>query len=262
MVATPSQVAGRHVPRRPAIVSVALALALVGSTSSASAHSYPQTSDPQVNAHLDTQPAHIAITYDGGITPSGTSTVLLDSTGTPVQTAADPTTGNRQASVHPTTDMAPGPYTVNWTSLSSDDGHTAEGFYTFVINGGPIGIIDGMSQAQSPAADITATLTVTSAPGGGSLLRVDLDKTTGVERIRIRLYRPDLGEDLLDTIPTGDGGWALANNEVAIPGDWHADVIVRRTNVVDDAMGGFDFTVDSASGSPTVTSAAVLGPHF
>jgi hypothetical protein len=76
---------------------------------------------------------------------------------------------------------------------------------------------------------------VTSAPDGGSLLRVDLDKTTGVERIRIRLSRPDLGEDLLDTTPTGDGGWALANDDVAIPGNWHADVIVRRTNVVDDA---------------------------
>jgi hypothetical protein len=106
------------------------------------------------------------------------------------------------------------------------------------------------------------TLTVTSAPDGGSLLRVDLDKTTGVERIRIRLYRPDLGEDLLDTTPTGNGGWALANNEVAVPGDWHADVIVRRTSVVDDAMGGFDFTVDGASGAPTVASAPVQGSHF
>ena len=76
-------------------------------------------------------------------------------------TAADPTTGSKQASIHPMTDLAPGPYTVNWTSLSSDDGHTAEGFYTFVVNGGPTGIIDGTSQAQSPAADMMATLTVT-----------------------------------------------------------------------------------------------------
>jgi hypothetical protein len=106
------------------------------------------------------------------------------------------------------------------------------------------------------------TLTVTSAPDGGSLLRIDLDKTSGVERIRIRLFRPDLGEDLLDAAPTGDGGWALANNEVAIPGDWHADVIVRRTNVVDDATGGFDFSIDSGTGAPAVTSARVQGPHF
>jgi methionine-rich copper-binding protein CopC len=201
MFAIPSLVAIRRKPRRPAIASVVLVLALLGSTGSASAHSYPQTSDPQANARLGTQPAHVAITYDGGITPSGSSMVLLDSTGSPVQTAADPTTGGKQASVHPTTDMAPGPYTVNWTSLSSDDGHTAEGFYTVVVNGGPIGIIDGTSQAQPPAADMMATLTVSSAPDGSSLLRVDLNKTTGVERIRIRLYRPDLGEDLLDTTP-------------------------------------------------------------
>ncbi|MBV9582852.1 MAG: copper resistance protein CopC [Chloroflexi bacterium] len=248
--------------RQAAIVFTGLLLAIAGSAGSASAHSYPQTSDPQTNARLDNAPAHILINYDGGISPNGSSIVLLDATDSPVPTAPDPTTGGRQASVHPTSDLTPGPYTVNWTSLSSEDGHTAEGFYTFVVNGGPVGIVDGTSQAQSPAADMQATLTVTSAPDGGSLLRVDLDKTTGVERIRIRLYRPDLGEDLLDTTPTGDGGWALANNEVAIPGDWHADVIVRRTGVVDDAQGGFDFSVDAASGTPTVASAAVQGPHF
>lgn len=239
------------------MVSLVVLLTIAGSAGSASAHSYPQTTNPQTNARIDGQPAHIAINYDGGITPSGSSMVLLDWTGSPVPTAADPTSGNKQASIHPLSDLAPGPYTVNWTSLSAEDGHTAEGFYTFVVNGGQTGILDGTAQAQSPAADMMATLTVGSAPDGGSLLRVDLDKTTGVERIRIRLSRPDLGEDLLETTPTGDGGWALANNDVAIPGAWHADVIVRRTNVVDDAQGGFDFTVDSASGAPTVVSAAV-----
>ena len=252
----------RHMPQRLAVGVVTVLLTIAGPAGSALAHSYPQTTDPSANARLDVQPTHIGINYDGRITASGSSMVLLDSTDTPVPAAADPPTGDKQASIHPMTDLAPGPYTVNWTSLSADDGHTAEGFYTFVVNGGATGIIDGMSQAQSPAADMMATLTVTSAPDGGSLLRVDLDKTTGVERIRIRLFRPDLGEDLLDTTPTGDGGWALANNEVAIPGDWHADVIVRRTNVVDDAQGGFDFSVDGASGTPTVASAPVQGPHF
>jgi methionine-rich copper-binding protein CopC len=150
LFAIPSSVANRRVLGRPAIVSVALVVALAASAGSASAHSYPQTSDPQANARLGSPPAHIGITYDGGITPSGSSMVLLDSTDSPVPSAADPTAGSRQASIHPTGDIAPGPYTVNWTSLSSDDGHTAEGFYTFVVDGGPIGIINGMSQAQSP----------------------------------------------------------------------------------------------------------------
>jgi hypothetical protein len=62
-----------------------------------------------------------------------------------------------------------------------------------------------------------ATLTVMPAQDGSSLLRVDLNNTAGVERVRIRLNRPDLGEDLLDTRPSGDGDWILNGNEIAVP---------------------------------------------
>jgi len=186
--------------------------------------------------------------------------VLLDSTDAPVPVQPEASSG-RQSSVQPTSDLAPGPYTVAWTSLSADDGHTAQGFYSFVLNGGPVGIIEGTANQVEPAADLMATLTVTSAPDGSSLLRADLNNTAGVERVRIQLSRPDLGTDLLDTQPSGDGGWVLNGNEVAIPGAWHAQVIVRRTNVVDDAKGDFDFTVDTVSGAPAFASASAVAPH-
>jgi copper resistance protein C len=237
-----------------AIISIAALLSVTTSLGSALAHAYPQTMDPAPNARLDTAPAHVGITYDSNIVQNGTSMVLLDSTASPVSTQPDTTSG-RQSSVQPTSDLTPGPYTVAWTSVSADDGHTAKGFYTFVLNGGPVGIIDGQAQSQAPAADLMATLTVTSAPDGSSLLRADLNNTTAVERIRIRLSRPDLGDDLLDTKQSGDGGWVLNGNEVALPGAWHAEVIVRRTNVVDDAKGEFDFTVDSTTGAPAFASA-------
>ncbi len=48
----------------------------------------------------------------------------------------------------------------------------------------------------------------------------------------------------------GDGTWRLAGNEIALPGDWHAAVVVRRANVVDDAQASFDFTIDPGSGTP------------
>lgn len=237
------------------LAAIAACLSLATSLGSASAHSYPQTMDPSANARLDSTPAHVGITYDSNIVQSGTSLVVLDSTGTAVPVLADTTSG-RQSSVQPMSDLVPGPYTVAWTSLSADDGHTAQGFYTFVVSGGEVGIVDGQAQSQAPAADLMATLTVTSAPDGSSLLRVGLNNTSGVERVRIQLSRPDLGTDLLDTKASGDGGWALNGNEVAIPGAWHAQVIVRRTNVVDDAKGDFDFTVDSVTGAPAFASAA------
>jgi copper resistance protein C len=239
--------------RRVLTVSVAMLVSLASSVGTVSAHSYPQTMNPAPNARLETVPAHVGITYDSNIVQSGTSLVLLDSTGAPVAVQPDTTSG-RQSSVQPTSDLVPGPYTVAWTSLSADDGHQAQGFYTFVLNGGPVGIIEGTAQAASPAADLMATLTVSAAGDGSSLLRADLNNTAGVERVRIQLSRPDLGTDLLDTQPSGDGGWVLGGNEVAIPGAWHAQVIVRRTNVVDDAKGDFDFTVDTSSGIPEFNS--------
>lgn len=240
-----------------ALACLAGGLSLAISFANASAHSYPRTMDPSANARLETTPAHVGITFDSDILQSGTSLALLDSTGSAVPVQADSTAG-RQSSVQPTSDLSPGPYTVAWTSLSADDGHSAQGFYTFVVNGGPTGIIDGQAQSQAPAADLMAALTVTSAPDGSSLLRVDLDNTSGIERVRIQLSRPDLGTDLLDTKASGDGGWVLNGNEVAIPGAWHAQIIVRRTNVVDDAKGDFDFTVDSVTGAPALASAAAL----
>jgi methionine-rich copper-binding protein CopC len=237
-----------------AIISIAALLSSVSSLGTALAHSYPQAMDPAPNARLDTAPAHVGITYDSNIVQNGTSMVVLDSTNSPVPAQPDTTSG-RQSSVQPAVDLTPGPYTVAWTSVSADDGHTAKGFYTFVVNGGPVGIIDGQAQSQAAAADLTATLTVTSATDGASLLQAELNNTTGVERVRIQLSRPDLGVDLLDTKPSGDGGWVLNNNEVAVPGAWHAQVIVRRTNVVDDAKGDFDFTVDGVTGAPAFGSA-------
>src|SRR3977135_4287344 len=82
---------------------------------------------------------------------------------------------NTRTSISPATDLVAGPYTVTWTSLSAEDGHTAQGFYTFVVNGGPVGILNGVAQSQTAAADLLTSLTVTTADDGGSLLRVDLN---------------------------------------------------------------------------------------
>jgi methionine-rich copper-binding protein CopC len=243
-----------------AISSAAALLSLATAVGSVSAHSYPQTMSPPANARLDFSPAHVAITYDSDVIQNGTTLALLDSTGAPVPVQPDEASG-RQSSVQPTTDLVPGPYTVAWTSESADDGHTAQGFYTFVVNGGAVGILQGTAQAQAPAADLMATLTVTPAPDGSSLLRADLNNTAGVERIRIQLSRPDLGVDLLDTQPSTDGGRVLNGNEVAIPGTWHAQVIVRRTNVVDDAKADFDFSVDNTTGAPAFATANTLATN-
>jgi methionine-rich copper-binding protein CopC len=215
------------------------------------AHARPQTTNPSPAAHLESAPAHIVINYDDPIVANQSSVVLLDSTGAPIPTSNDAVAGNSVASISVGRELNPGPYTVDWTSMDANDGHQAQGFYAFVVNGGQVGIINGSAQKQAPAADLMATLTVSAASDGSSMLRVDLNNTSGVERVRIDLSRPDLGEDLLDTAPSGDGGWVLTGDEVSIPGAWHAQAIVRRTNIFDDAKAAFDFTVDPQTGEPT-----------
>lgn len=231
----------------PFLAGALLALTLA---SPAWAHARPATTDPQPNARLEVAPGHVGIVYDDPIVAAQSSIVLMDSTGTPIITPTDSSTGPKSYSVALSAPLLPGPYTVAWTSRDATDGHDAQGFYTFVVNGGPVGIVTGSAQAQAQAADLTATLTVAAADDGSSLLGVALDRTAGVDRVRLRLQRPDLGEDLLTLDPAGDGTWRLAGNEVALPGDWHAAIVVRRANVVDDAQASFDFTIDPGSGTP------------
>ena len=214
------------------------------------AHARPVTTDPAANARLDAAPGRVMITYDQAIEASGSSIQILDAGGNPVATTPDPPETATLGSVTLPDGLAPGPYTVAWTSRASEDGHEARGFYTFVVNGGPVGVVSGWAQAQAPAADLNATLTVSQAEDGGSLLRVDLDNPAGVERVRVRLERPDLGSSLLTLEPLADGGWALTGNEVAVAGTWHAAIIVRRQNVFDDAEAAFDFAVDPSTGQP------------
>jgi hypothetical protein len=146
-------------------------------------------------------PTHVGITYNDAIVANQSGIVLLDGTGTPVPTSTDPSTGPKQCSVTPSLPLGPGPYTVAWTSRDATDGHDASGFYTFVVNGGPVGIVTGSAQAQAPAADLTATLTVGATEDGSSMLGVGLDKTDNVDRVRVRLDGPGIGEDLLTLNP-------------------------------------------------------------
>jgi len=50
--------------------------------------------------------------------------------------------------------------------------------------------------------------------------------------------------------PSGRGGWVLDGNEFAVPGSWLGEVIVRRTNIFDDAQATLTFSIDPAMGTP------------
>ncbi len=236
--------------RTPLAVFFGLVLAL-GASAAALAHALPDTTSPAGNARLDSSPAHISISYSDPIVPGESWITLLDATGAPVATTTDPAADPKQYSVAPASPLLPGPYTVAWTSQDASDGHQAQGFYTFVVSGGSNGIVTGSAQASAPAADLTATLTVAALDDGSSVLGVSLNNTANVDRVNVRLRGPSLGEDLLTLAAAPGGTWALTDNAVAVPGAWHADVIVRRHDTPEDAQAGFDFVIDPATGQPS-----------
>jgi hypothetical protein len=67
--------------------------------------------------------------------------------------------------------------------------------------------------------------------------------------------------DLLTLNPAADGTWTLSNNDVAVPGAWHADVIVRRHDTADDAQAGFSFSIDPTTGQPSFSLIGRRGDH-
>jgi methionine-rich copper-binding protein CopC len=92
------------------------------------AHARPHTTTPQTNARLDEAPAQIAITYDNSIDPALSSIAVLDRAGYAVGTTNQPVASTLQAAVAPNEPLAPGPYTVAWTSMDASDGDQAQGF--------------------------------------------------------------------------------------------------------------------------------------
>jgi methionine-rich copper-binding protein CopC len=96
----------------------------------ATAHSYLDTVTPADGSTV-TSPGLIVMTFTGPLDPTVTNIVLVSETGSVVAQGAtiDPTNANRMTlAVH---DLAPGVYTVRWTSKSALDGDIVRGTTSF-----------------------------------------------------------------------------------------------------------------------------------
>ena len=178
------------------IIGLLTTLTLLLTTSATAWATLIRKHDSPANARLDASPAQIGITYDDPIDPTLSSMLLLDGSARRSGPRPRPPTGSMQPAVTPNEPLAPGrtPWPgPAWTPPMA----TSSSFYTFVMNGGSVGIISGQRRPRPrcPRPTSSATLTVTAAEDGGSLLRVDLNDSRAVERVRIRLSRPELGQD-------------------------------------------------------------------
>lgn len=163
---------------RPFIVSffaTVLALAVVAT---AFAHAEPNEVSPGDGAVLSIPPAQIVLemTQDMARTANANNIVVLNAAGTKVTTedATIDNTDRRKLSVPLPAGLPVGKYTVEWKTLSADDGDAANGSITFTYNPAltptpgttklHADIID-VSPTPKPSAPPSATATAGGAGG-------------------------------------------------------------------------------------------------
>lgn len=162
-----------------------LAFALVGALAASLlfattvfAHAEPATAKPGDGAVLLQPPAEIVIEMSQDMfSKDGANDIdVLDSTGKEVTTVAAAVDRNdrKRLSVAMPSTLAPGEYTVNWKTLSADDGDDAEGSIAFTYD--PKGTADPGKETlredllnpggATPSAEAPPALTVAGSDSG------------------------------------------------------------------------------------------------
>jgi methionine-rich copper-binding protein CopC len=156
--------------------AIVVALLLVGGivfapVRSAFAHAEPDITVPPIDATIDQAPPMVEITFSEEVTadttidvigPDGTSVVA-----SPAQLdLQDP---NRKHVTVQLYGMLPsGVYTVNWSSVSAEDGDPDSGSYTFTVAGGAATAVasPGASPVASPESSPAAMIGATTSEDG------------------------------------------------------------------------------------------------
>lgn len=162
-----------------------LAFALVGALAASLlfattvfAHAEPATAKPGDGAVVLQPPAEIVIEMSQDMfSKDGANDIdVLDSTGKEVTTVAAAVDRNdrKRLSVAMPSTLAPGEYTVNWKTLSADDGDDAEGSIAFTYD--PKGTADPGKETlredllnpggATPSAEAPPALTVAGSDSG------------------------------------------------------------------------------------------------
>jgi len=141
-------------------------------------HSELQTPTPADKSSVTTPVTQVSGTFTESIKKDGSSLLVKDATGTTVaQGGVDPA-DDKVMTASPTTPLANGSYTVQWTTISADDGDLARGTWTFTVAVAATpspAATTGASASAAPTATPSAVPTVAPTPaaspspsGGGS----------------------------------------------------------------------------------------------
>ena len=123
------------------------------------AHAFLESSEPAANAVLPSPPPTVTLTFTEPLEPSYSRAELFDQTGAAVPGATS-TVGSdpHSMSVAIPPGLANGTYSLLWRTLSTVDGHTAQGYLPFTI-----GTQADVRVATQPAVDTTSAALPESA---------------------------------------------------------------------------------------------------
>jgi len=130
-------------------------------------HSELQTPTPADKSSVTTPVTQVSGTFTESIKKDGSSLLVKDATGTTVaQGGVDPA-DDKVMTASPTTPLANGSYTVQWTTISADDGDLARGTWTFTVAVAATpspAATTGASASAAPTATPSAVPTVAPTP--------------------------------------------------------------------------------------------------
>ncbi len=155
-------------------VLVAGPMVLGPATPAVRAHAQLLSASPAPGQSVPEPPGELRLVFSERLEPAGTGVDVLDPDGRALVTGGGaPETGDPRTLVVPLPPLEEGLHTVQWRSLSADDGHAAQGTYAFAVGdvAAPGGLDAGLGDAgaihagHGPATTILETI----ARGAGTL---------------------------------------------------------------------------------------------
>jgi methionine-rich copper-binding protein CopC len=123
------------------------------------AHSQLDTPTPADKSTVTTPVTQVSGTFTESIKQDGSKLLVKDATGATIaQGGVDPG-DDKVMTASPTAPLANGAYTVEWTTISADDGDIARGTWTFTV-----AVAATPSPTATPAASASAAPSVAPAP--------------------------------------------------------------------------------------------------
>ena len=125
---------------------------------SVAAHAELDVPTPKDGATVEGSPPEVSGTYVQKINPDGSSMVLRDSGNKVVARGGPDPDDVKRMAITDLPELAPGKYTVQWTTVSAEDGELARGTWSFTV------VAPVETPAPTPTATASASAAATASP--------------------------------------------------------------------------------------------------